>query len=355
LNNRLNYIDYMKGIGILLVVLGHMSELPNSMRIFIYSFHMPLFFFISGYLFNANKNKEFKPFLKKKTFSLLLPYIYLQLFLFLFYSAADTYSGNGHNFAEHILTIIYGNILFETNYINTPWFLICLFTVDLMFQRITTLTKNNLRVIGLIALVSSLIGYSLSFFNIIRLPFTLDVTFTALAFYSAGYLFKQTGFVGKVESKLKKVSVTVLAFLLPNIIFLLLNNLWSPTSLLVDGRIDMIYLKYGNYLLFYIAALTGILFIYYLTTWLEGKNISVLNYLGQNSLTIMVFHIPVYVVIGKAFEMLGLSDNQLLLLLVKFILILLITGVIISIVNRYLPFTVGKKKSKRDNNSKIPA
>ena len=46
---RLNYLDYAKGIGILLVVLGHIYN--NSVKLWIYSFHMPLFFIISGYLY----------------------------------------------------------------------------------------------------------------------------------------------------------------------------------------------------------------------------------------------------------------------------------------------------------------
>jgi acyltransferase len=349
LSHRLNYIDYMKGIGILMVILGHMSELPNSIRIYIYSCHMPLFFFISGYLFNSNKNREFIPFLRKKTFSLLLPYVYLQLLLLLFYSAADIFSESSHNFIEHLSTILYGNVLYQTNYINTPWFLICLFTVDLIFQRITILTKNNLKFIFLIALISSLIGYSLSLLDLVRLPYTLDVTFTAITFYSFGYIFKYTNIIHKL-----KVRITMFTLLIINIIFLILNNLWATNSLLVDGRVDMIYLKYGNYFFFYIAALAGIIFIYYFANQLS-KKISILNYLGQNSLVIMVFHIPVYIVLGKTFELLHFTRNNIVILVLKFILILIITSLIITIINKFFPFVVGKNKVKKYKNTRISA
>ena len=53
---RLNYLDYAKGIGILLVVLGHIYN--NSVKLWIYSFHMPLFFIISGYLLEYNKTYD---------------------------------------------------------------------------------------------------------------------------------------------------------------------------------------------------------------------------------------------------------------------------------------------------------
>lgn len=55
---RNHSIDVIKGWGILLVIVGHIllgSADQNVLRYIIYSFHMPLFFFISGYLLNINK------------------------------------------------------------------------------------------------------------------------------------------------------------------------------------------------------------------------------------------------------------------------------------------------------------
>lgn len=60
-----NYITIAKSIGIILMVLGHI-EIPSLLKNFIYVFHMPLFFFCSGYLFKDIKSKdEFIIFLKK--------------------------------------------------------------------------------------------------------------------------------------------------------------------------------------------------------------------------------------------------------------------------------------------------
>lgn len=44
MNQRLIYLDILKGIGILWVIIGHIFILPNNIRIYLYSFHMPLFF-----------------------------------------------------------------------------------------------------------------------------------------------------------------------------------------------------------------------------------------------------------------------------------------------------------------------
>lgn len=46
LEKRLIWIDIAKGIGLFLVILGHMPSLPEWFRLWIFSFHMPLFFFL---------------------------------------------------------------------------------------------------------------------------------------------------------------------------------------------------------------------------------------------------------------------------------------------------------------------
>lgn len=62
---RIEYLDYAKGIGIILVVLGHIL-IKGNIKIYIYSFHMPLFFIISGYLFNYINIINFKEVINKK-------------------------------------------------------------------------------------------------------------------------------------------------------------------------------------------------------------------------------------------------------------------------------------------------
>ena len=77
-SNRIAYIDAAKGIGILLMILGHtgMYGLPVVMHKMIYSFHMPMFFIISGFLFNTKKyeNVAFSKFIKREFIKYIIPY-----------------------------------------------------------------------------------------------------------------------------------------------------------------------------------------------------------------------------------------------------------------------------------------
>ena len=53
-NLRIEYIDLFRGIGILLMIMGHIEFAPRFDH-FIHAFHMPMFFFVSGYFFNGKK------------------------------------------------------------------------------------------------------------------------------------------------------------------------------------------------------------------------------------------------------------------------------------------------------------
>lgn len=68
-------VQYAKAIGIVLVVIGHSGFWPCD-NPFIYMFHMPLFFFLSGYCFkDDNLTKSYKSYIIKKSKGVYLQYI----------------------------------------------------------------------------------------------------------------------------------------------------------------------------------------------------------------------------------------------------------------------------------------
>lgn len=81
MEKRLLEFDVAKAICIVLVVIGHYvpDDMPRWWRVIhdvIYSFHMPLFMFASGYVFIAfKKNETYSKFLEKKVKRLMLPYV----------------------------------------------------------------------------------------------------------------------------------------------------------------------------------------------------------------------------------------------------------------------------------------
>lgn len=78
-SKRVIYIDLCKTYGLFLVILGHGRLCPESWQQFIYSFHMPLFFILSGLLY---KWKSFKDTLINDIKRLLIPYLIINLICF---------------------------------------------------------------------------------------------------------------------------------------------------------------------------------------------------------------------------------------------------------------------------------
>ncbi len=70
-NNRLRYIDIAKGIAMICVILGHLGD-PNINRV-VFTFHVPIFFFITGFFINSKRST--KEFVKAKFRTLIVPYI----------------------------------------------------------------------------------------------------------------------------------------------------------------------------------------------------------------------------------------------------------------------------------------
>lgn len=57
--SRVEYIDILKGIGIILMIMGHIG-FSGIFDFYIHAFNMPLFFFVSGYLYKTKTEKKYK-------------------------------------------------------------------------------------------------------------------------------------------------------------------------------------------------------------------------------------------------------------------------------------------------------
>lgn len=80
---RVGYIDVAKGVGILLVILGHSMVGDIFLKNVIYSFHMPFFFILSGYFLNFERS--IKSNMQKSFKMLLVPYFAVSLIQILLY------------------------------------------------------------------------------------------------------------------------------------------------------------------------------------------------------------------------------------------------------------------------------
>lgn len=126
---RINWIDWSKVFAIYLVVLGHLVQrtgIELYIFYFIYLFHMPFFFFISGYLFKV-REETFKQFFANSFKLLVIPYLLLNLIGNIFLIPTWILSKQWP-----IEQIIYFFTADGRGDIGPTWFLICLFWVRLL-------------------------------------------------------------------------------------------------------------------------------------------------------------------------------------------------------------------------------
>lgn len=335
LKERDRSIDIAKGIGIFLMVMGHTTSNKIALQ-WIYSFHMPLFFFLSG-IFHSQGN-SYKEFLKKKVKTLLVPYFFFSIILFLFFLIVSKNIGfsAGENLSvkENFIGIFLGNDktgLSQMSWGGQLWFIPALFLVENIYYFFCKF-KEKIRVI--LAICCLILNIILSKLININIPWSWLTVLVAINFYTCGNLLKNI-----ILEKKQIKNIYIVAFLIMNI-----------ASKYFNSGIDMYSNTYGSMLLFLISSYCGIIFlIFFIKNFIKKSKI--FEYVGKNSLVILVFHRRAMTVTKVLFAFIlrvNISKENLLFDLGYGIweIILCIPAVII--LNKYFPHLIGKgRKNER--------
>ncbi|WP_277619630.1 acyltransferase family protein [Listeria fleischmannii] len=252
-------MQVLRGIGILLVVLGHSfpgvdSESGNVYGIihrFIYSFHMPLFFFISGFfaikLLKMKTLKENANFMKQKAMRLLVPYLLVSLLGLPIKLIFDRFSERPAGGMDAILNII----LYPTNNaVIALWFLYTLFLVFLVM--LLVLRINTYFLLPSLIILNVFAGFFPEIFNL------SGVAQYCFYFY-IGLLFRKRyqEFIGKINLYiglfvglvcLSFASVYQINMPIVNLFISILGIMMSVSlAYLVGGRWGKWLEMFGNY------------------------------------------------------------------------------------------------------------
>lgn len=289
MNNREHWLDTAKGLGILAVVAGHSSNvLANT---YLYWFHMPMFFIISGYLYkNIDSMQALKGWVYKRTKQLLIPYVSFGLII-----SAMIYF---QTFSTSQLYMNFEMLLFGgeslTSYFGVFWFITCLYLTQILFAYIQMkINRLSLKLfIILIFYVVARIITTVPVLTELIIPWNADVVFMAYVYYSIGFYGKDV-----IKRLIVKFS-TLISTLALAIIFVVLN-----ANDLMNFKLDM---KHNDYSLVGLDILIPVIFglfifaiSYQLSTSLKYNS---LGYLGAASLTIMYLHLATNILLQQLFS-----------------------------------------------------
>lgn len=226
-NKRLKWADIAKGIGIILVVFAHTlvpklrdaNDTVKFIWIFIYNFHMPLFFFVSGWLFEKNIGTytDKAKFIGGKARLLMLPYLVFSLLAYAVIFAAmkvpalaGVLAGGGYG-TPTIKDAVLG-ILFYYNHADQHlWFvysLFIVFAVNIILPRVMSL-KPILLVLLALYVSKAFVHY----------PAILDYTASDLLFFSLARVM--------YADKKHIIANTPLKFITAAVIFVTANIIYS--------------------------------------------------------------------------------------------------------------------------------
>lgn len=370
---RLDYFDMAKGFGSILVLLGHLqgdeffklSPYILPMCEWIFSFHMPLFFIVSGMLLchRNDLEKDTKTLVVKRFKGIMIPYFWFSIFYF----------------SVVIYALIFGSIQPTTFYVNlwyvlglygmnVLWFLPTLFLSEILFIFITKksysksgfLSGGKFAAIKIIciAILSHLLSYKLTTMNfdsfllervheflLVLLRPLCAAAFIGIGYISYKYIFSEnSGFSVKLCSIFKNNTnsfVKKAAGFLLGIIIIVLGAYFVK----INHGVDFRSMVFKNVFFYYLCSLCGSFGL--ITICKNIPKISVISFFGVNSLIFMATHNS-KTVLFYALKLSMFANKYLThargyicyAIIVCFILIYVY--IMTHIINKLFPFIIGK-------------
>ena len=303
----------------------------HDFRYLFYAFHIPLFFFLSGIVYNPKKYVNFPTFVKKSIKGLLIPYFIFAFISFVLWTIGlKTFNLFSPEIIKQFLSIFYANSNYGLMVFNDVlWFLPTLFVTRILFALVANSSAKT-RVIASILIIFSIFGYLFSIFaGNIKLPFGTETAISAVTFYGAGFLWNQSE---KAKEYVLKYRFFLFALLL------IVGAFVSTIDFNTYGhQIDMRLNHLNNYFYFYIAAFSGI-FTWISFSMILNKNV-LLEKIGRNSLILFAWHPIVFNFLEVILNtILGLNLIKNIKILIPLIYTVFSVTIIISLDSIYNKF-----------------
>ena len=329
---RIEFIDIAKALGIIFVVAGHAVSSDSEIKRILYSFHMPLFFILSGMLLRARKDVDIRRIreqINKKLSALMLPYFVWGLI----YSSLSV---------KHLILLLYGTretlVLAES--LSSLWFLPVLFLAfmisDVVLMLLGWIGKYMDGIVFSGAAVCFLIGLLLPHQPVYGDPWGADIAFVAAGFMLLGTIIFH--WINRNANSSGKIVVAIAAC-----VIFVFSIRYSSSSV---GYVLMGNADYGNPVVFIINSMAGSLFVV-MVCFLAPRvhRFRILQWIGARTMGIFIVHKPIVNAVKTiATEVIINSDNIVALGVVTLIS-LAASCVAVALIEHIIPEIIGLKRS----------
>lgn len=300
---RLTWVDVTKGFLMILVVIGHYpGELDFPLAKYIYWFHMPAFFILSGLFFKPAMEKGLmKAAIHKRFMQLIVPYLFFLTSITLIRYGMEIGSGNFNLswYLNDVWTLVVGGRFVRGAY-GVFWFVTTLFFTYLFFLWLTkTFNRTKqfvlLAIFYVIAHFESIVamhvigGKPSEAAQSIPMLWNLDVALMAVVYFAIGYYLKDLWMQVTKRWMIAGVVVSVTA--------VLLNSVG-----IIDYRLSMKFLRYDHFILDLAIPLSFTIVLIGVFQRLTARmSLGWLRKVEQHSLSIMYLHIFADIILNDYF------------------------------------------------------
>lgn len=326
------WVDWMKALGMLAIIWGHCF--PEGVSGFIYSFNVPVFFIISGFL--TKREESMKVCFQKTCSNLIIPYFILAFIKVAGYIFKHLDDGQ---WLWSVIAIFGGfHKLHDASGCSNLWFVYSLILIKFIYQAFAT-GKVQMLAISALAVVGALI------YNMLGLDWMWSVTnvMLALPFFMLGNWLATYG-----RARFDELFATLKAS--HGRVLLMLVFALAITAVVgrYNDAADMFQNQYGNYfVLFVIGSLSGSFMVFLLSVLLDNFNWNAVRITSMGTIVTLVFHRELLHSPLKMIKRSGwgiVPENIAIFLLSVAVLLAFIP--IILIVKRILPIVFGRRIKK---------
>jgi len=312
------------------VVLGHALSYADTYECFLRNyraiFTLPVFFFISGYLFRIKeKEKSFKPYILSSIKSLIIPYIFLNLLAVLL----DLPHYLHHGIKTDLIYFLIGHGHAPA---GPAWFLLCMFWIRI---QVFFVSKLSDKMILLVAILYGILAYFFPW----HLYWTIDTSFMAMPIFLIGYLAKK-----HVSEPINK---HYSPWVLIGIVLITAAAIFGLTF--IQGKESMFSRMFGTSgILFYVGAFVGIIMVIAFCKLIEGSMNKVISVVSSGSIIIMGLHGFFYVHTIKALNKFSILTYSELNIPFKILICLVVIAemyIPILLLQKYCSQFLGGRKS----------
>ncbi len=301
---RLNWVDVTKGFLMILVVIGHYpGQLDFPLGKYIYWFHMPAFFLLSGLFFKPVLEKgKSKEVIYKRFMQLIVPYLFFLVTITVIRYGMEIGSGNMELswYLNDLWTLVIGGRFARGAY-GVFWFVTTLFFTFLFFLWMTKYFNRTKQIIilsifYLIAHIESLFAMRViggapdEASQTIPMIWNIDVALMAVVYFALGYYMKHIW-----------MNITTPWFIAGLIVSISAVTLdWYKV---IDYHLSMKFLRYEHFTLDLLIPISITLVFVGLMQRITAKmSLSWLQKIEKHSISIMYLHIFTDIVLNDYFE-----------------------------------------------------